>query len=146
MGNKTCHTWFSLQQLLKVENRLLVVLFPKHQISHHLQTWSREHRWSAACKKKKYWAKKGGIVKRLTSVAASLTGSFFKMTPHCCWQASTSSRVRYSCASSNITCRNRTTRKRNKSRDTLRHVSYCRIFKPHIVMQKIMKENRLFKL
>lgn len=40
---------------------------------------------------------------KLTSVADSLTGSFFRMALHCCWQASTSSRVRYSWANSSIT-------------------------------------------
>ncbi len=58
------------------------------------------------------WSIGGGLwessicLRELTSVAASLTGSFFRMTLHCCWQASTSSRVRYSWASSNITWSN----------------------------------------
>lgn len=31
-------TWFALQELLEVENGLFVVLFPEHDVSHHLRT------------------------------------------------------------------------------------------------------------
>lgn len=31
-------TWFALQELLKVENCLFIVLFPEHNVSHHLKT------------------------------------------------------------------------------------------------------------
>jgi hypothetical protein len=30
-------TWFSLQQLLKIEDSRLVIMLAKHQLSHHLQ-------------------------------------------------------------------------------------------------------------
>lgn len=33
-----CCTWFALQELLKVDNCLFVVLLPKHNVSHHLRT------------------------------------------------------------------------------------------------------------
>lgn len=33
-----CFTWFALQELLKVENCLVIVLLPKHNVSHHLRT------------------------------------------------------------------------------------------------------------
>lgn len=35
-------TWAAFQKLLEMKHRLFIVLFPEHEVSHHLQAQSRD--------------------------------------------------------------------------------------------------------